>query len=211
MKARSSGQSVENRISRKIKTREPGWAFSASDLAALGSRQAIDIALHRMEKAGSIRRVIRGVYDAPVYSEILRTRVSPDLDQVAHALARRFGWRVQPSGAAAANLLGLSTQIPARLIYLSDGPNRNYLIGRLTLTFKHAPLKEASLKMRESGLIVQAIKNLGPEGITPEVESKLRRWLPEHLHAKVLSDAKTVTGWVYATLRRIAQAEDQAA
>lgn len=164
-----------------------------------------------MEKAGKIRRVIRGLYDAPVYSDLLRTHVSPDLDQVAHALARRFGWHVQPSGAAAANLLGLSTQIPAQLIYLSDGPNRSYSIGRLRLTFEHAPHKEASLRMRESSLVVQAIKNLGPEGITPEVEAKIRRWLPERLRAKVLSDARTVTGWVFAALRRIAQAEDHAA
>jgi hypothetical protein len=91
--------------------------------------------------------------------------VSPDIDQVAQALARKFGWRIQPGGAMAQNLQGLSTQVPARAVYLSDGPNRTYRIGDTTLIFKHTALKEAGFKLRESGLIVQALKSLGPDRV----------------------------------------------
>jgi hypothetical protein len=85
--------------------------------------------------------------------------LSPDTDQVARALARKFNWRIQPSGATALNLLGLSTQVPARAVYLSDGPDRSYTVGNTGLDFEHTALKEVGFKLRESGLIVQALKS----------------------------------------------------
>jgi len=103
----------------------------------------------------------------------------------------------------AANLLGLSTQVPARAVYLSDGPDRSYKIGNTTLAFEHTALKEAGFKLRESGLIVQALKSLGPEWITSEVISKIRAWLPKALRTKVLADTRTATGRVYAAIQQI--------
>ena len=114
-------RSTEEKALRRIHGNGGRWAFSARDFADLGSRPTVDSALHRLERKGSIRRVIRGIYDRPQFSEVLSTELSPDLDQVAQALARKFGWRIQPSGAVAQNLLRLSTQVPARAVYLSDG------------------------------------------------------------------------------------------
>jgi hypothetical protein len=158
-----------------------------------------------LERKGSIRRVVRGVYDLPRFSELLSTELSPDIDQVAQALARKFAWRIQPSGAVAQNLVGLSTQVPARAVYLSDGPNRSYQVGPAALAFEHTALKEAGFGLPESGLIVQALKSLGQERVTPEVISKIRAWLAPSLRARVLADTATATGWVYAALRRIAE------
>jgi hypothetical protein len=126
---------------------------------------------------------------------------------VARALARKFRWRIQPSGATALNLMGLSTQVPARAIYLSDGPDRTYKIGSTSLVFENTALKEAGFKLPESGLIVQALKSLGPEGITPEINTKIRSWLPATLRAKVLEDTKTATGWVYAAIQQLVREE----
>jgi hypothetical protein len=173
----------------------------------LGERATIDSALHRLAQKGEVRRVIRGIYDYPRFSELLKQQLSPDIDQVARALARKFRWRIQPSGATALNLLGLSTQLPARAVYLSDGPDRSYKIGNTDLVFEHTALKEAGFKLRESGLIVQALKSLGQERITPEIIAKVRAWLPTSLRPKVLADAKTATGWVYAAIQQIAQEE----
>ena len=195
--------STSGRVLSKIYGKRRGWAFSIIDFTAFGSRSAIDVALHRLLKNGTIRRVIRGIYDYPRYSDMLKTELSPDIDQVAQALARKFGWRVQPSGSAALNLLGLSTQVPSRMVYLSDGPNRSYNIATHTITFKHTALKEARLRVRESTLIVQALKSLGPQRTTPEVIAKIRRQLDPKLHAKVLKDTKTATGWAYETIRGI--------
>ena len=170
-----------------------------------GGRPTVDSALHRLEKRGEIRRVIRGIYDYPRFSKILNQHMSPDIDQVARALARKFRWRIQPSGATALNFLGLSTQVPARAVYLSDGPDRTYQVGNTALAFEHTALKEAGVKLKESGLIVQALKALGQERITPEVIAKIRAWLLESLRGKVLADTKTATGWVYSAIQQITQ------
>jgi len=200
-------QTTSSKVTRKIYGMGRGWAFSVIDFSTFGRRSAIDITLHRLLKRGTIRRVTRGIYDYPRTSDRLETQLSPDLDQVARAIARKYGWRIQPSGNAALNLLGLSTQVPSRFLYLSDGPNRTYQIGRQALAFKKSPLKESSLKLRESGIIVQALRSLGKERISPEVVSKIRKWLAPEKRSLVLKDTRTVTGWVYDAIRRICNQE----
>ena len=196
-------QTIENKMSYRIRGNGSGWAFSPKDFLDLGGRPTVDSALHRLAQRGEVRRVVRGIYDYPRFSKLLAQQLSPDVDQVARAIARKFGWRIQPSGATAANLLGLSTQVPARAVYLSDGPDRSYKIGNTTLAFEHTALKEAGFKLKESGLIVQALKSLGPERVTSEVVSKIRAWLPESLRTKVLADTRTATGWVYTVIQQI--------
>ena len=114
-------------------------------------------ALFSLAKAGKIRRVCRGVYDYPRHSGLLNRQLSPDLDEVAHALARKFNWRFQPAGDATLNLLGLSTQVPGCWIYLPDGPCCEYEAGSHALAFKQSALKGMDFKYRESGLVVQAL------------------------------------------------------
>ena len=166
-------QTIENKMVSRIYGHGRGWAFCANDFSAEFGRSTIDWALSRLLAAGTIRRVYRGMYDYPKYSELLQQALSPDFDQVAQAFARKFNWRIQPSGDAALNLLGLSTQVPGRLMYLSDGPNRRYEIGdsttHFTLEFKKSALKDVGFKYRESGLIVQALKALGKERVDDTV------------------------------------------
>jgi hypothetical protein len=200
-------QTSENRILSRIRGTGSGWAFSPRDFLDISERATIDSALHRLAQKGQVRRVIRGVYDYPRFSELLEQELSPDIDQVARALARKFRWRIQPSGATALNLLGLSTQVPARAVYLSDGPTRGYKIGNTSLVFEHTALKEAGFKLRESGLIVQALRSLGQDRITPEIISKIRAWLPASLRPKILVDTKTATTWAYAVIQQIVQEE----
>jgi hypothetical protein len=198
-------KTIEGKILSRIYGNGRGWAFSQADFADLGVRSAIDSALHRREKEGFIRRVIRGIYDYPRHSELLQKSISPDTDQVAYALARKFAWRIQPDGATAQNLLGLSTQVPARAVYLSDGPNRSYKIGKTSLAFEHTALKEAGFKLRESRLLVQALKAFGEERITTEIISQVRKSFDPGLLQKILLDTKTATGWVYAAIQDIAK------
>lgn len=196
-------QSIENKLLKIIRGKGRCWSFSQRDFAHLGTRSAIDVALHRLWEKGVIRRVLRGIYDYPRFSEILNGNLSPDVDQVAQALARKFGWRIQPSGSVAQNLLGLSTQVPARFTYLSDGPNRSYQVGQVQLEFKHIVLKEAGFKHRESALIVPALKSLGANRITPQIKTRIRHWLAPDRRKKVLADTQTATGWIYAAIREI--------
>ena len=196
-------QSIELKTLSRIRGKGRGWVFSQHDFVGFGSRAAIDLALHRLLLKGTIRRVIRGLYLYPKFSTLLSQELSPDMDQVAHALARKFGWRIQPGGAAAQNLLGLSTQVPARIVYLSDGPNRSYQVGKTALSFDHTALKESGFKRPESSLIVQALKSCGQERVSPEIIAKIRLWLDPTLREKILADTKTATGWVYAAVQQI--------
>lgn len=195
-------QSIETKIEYRIRGTGRGWIFSSKDFLDLAPRSTIDSALHRIELKGTIRRIIRGLYDYPRFSEMLGQQLSPDTDQVARSLARKFRWRIQPSGATALNYLGLSTQVPAKIVYLSDGPDRVYHPGKTPLVFEHTALKESGVDLKESGLIVQALKALGSGNITPDVTSQLRSWLPPSMRAKVLADTRTVTGWVYAAIEK---------
>lgn len=160
-------------------------------------------ALSSLTKAGKIRRVCRGVYDYPRYSELSGRQLSPDLDQVAHALARKFNWRIQPFGDAALNLLGLSTQVPGRWICLSDGPGREYKIGKHSLVFKKSALKDVGFKHKESGLVVQALKALDRKHMDQKVVERIRQQLEPNACDRILKDTRSVTGWVYEAIKRI--------
>lgn len=108
-----------------------GLAFSSSDLAGRFARQQIDNMLSDLVQDGRVCRVARGFYDYPRFSDLLQITLSPDIDQIANAYARKFSWRIEVSGEAALNLLGLSTQIPGQYVYLSEGPSKSYdVMGR---------------------------------------------------------------------------------
>jgi len=114
-----------------------GWAFSSSDLVHRFTRQEIDNTLSDLAQKGKIRRLARGIYDYPKYSELLAKELGPDIEQVARAYARKFNWDIEVSGDTALDVLGLSTQVVGKYIYLSNGPNKSYKLsdGR-TIEFK---------------------------------------------------------------------------
>jgi hypothetical protein len=196
-------QALNKKAISRIYGRGRGWAFSSNDFVEDFSRSQIDNALSELCLEGKIRRVCRGIYDYPKFSELLQQELSPDFDQVAQAFARKFNWRIQPAGDVALNLLGLSTQVPGRLVYLSDGPNRQYDIGNYTLEFKKSALKDVGFKYRESGLIVQALKALGQERVDEAVITTLRKQFDEKVCKQILKDTVTATGWVYESIKRV--------
>ena len=182
-----------------------GWALSSSDLAGRFARQQIDNALSDLAETNKIRRVARGLYDYPRFSDLLQKTLSPDIDQVAYAYARKFNWRIEVSGESALNLLGLSTQIPAQYVYLSDGPSKSYDVMGLLLTFKKSSLKDIGFKHRESTLIVQALKALGKNHLNAEVFAKIREQIAKESFAKILRDTQGSTGWIYEAIKQICQ------
>lgn len=196
-------QAIEQKILSRIYGHGRGWAFTKTDFVAGFGEANIHQALSLLARAGTIRRVCHGVYDYPPYSELLGQSLSPDLDQVAQALARKFNWRIQPSGDAVLNLLGLSTQVPARWIYLSDGPAREYAVANTTLVFRKSALRDAGFKRRESGLLVQAFKALGRERVDAAVLAQLRAWLPAAQRKAVLLETRAVTGWIYQLIKQV--------
>lgn len=201
-------KTFEKQIVSRIYGHGRGWSFSTADFIPIGTRPIIDVALSRLCKKGLIRRVIRGLYDYPKYSDLLKQNMSPDIDQVASALARKFGWYIQVTGPTALNYLGLSTQVPGRYIYISNGPSRKYTIGKQTLEFKHKALKESGFKLRESPIIIQALKSLGEENITEDTIETIREWLSPLHRNRLLKDTKIITGWTYKIITKICDEED---
>lgn len=196
-------QHIEKKILSRIYGRGRGWAFTKIDFVAEFGEVNIHQALSSLARADKIRRVCHGVYDYPGYSELLGQALSPDIDQVAQALARKFNWRIQPSGDAALNLLGLSTQVPGKWIYLSDGPSREYAVGKHTLAFKQSALKDAGFKYRESALVVQALKALGKPHVNAAVIKTLRQRLMPTDCARILKDTRAVTSWIYQIIKQV--------
>ena len=180
-----------------------GWAFSSNDLLKKFSRQQADNVLSDLVKEGKIRRVCRGIYDYPKYSEFLKQDLSPDIDQVARAFARKFNWRIEVLGDTALNILGLSTQVVAKYIYLSDGSNRTYDILGTTLEFKKSSLKNIGFKYKESSLIVQALKALGKDRITEDVIESIRKRIEPKMYPKILKDTQSSTVWIYEAIKQI--------
>ena len=181
-----------------------GWAFSSNDLIKKFERQQIDNVLSDLVKAKKIRRVSRGIYDYPKYSELLQKELSPDIEQVARAIGRKFNWRIEVSGESALNILNLSTQIQAKYIYLSDGPNKSYkLFNDVEIEFKKSVLKDIGFRYKESSLIVQALKSLGKEHITDEIIEKIKEQIEPKMHEKILKDTQSTTVWVYEIIKQI--------
>ena len=181
-----------------------GWAFSSNDLIKKFERQQIDNVLSDLVKAKKIRRVSRGIYDYPKYSELLKKELSPDIEQVARAIGRKFNWRIEVSGESALNILNLSTQIQAKYIYLSDGPNKSYkLFNDVEIEFKKSVLKDIGFRYKESSLIVQALKSLGKEHITDEIIEKIKEQIDPKMHEKILKDTQSTTVWVYEIIKQI--------
>jgi hypothetical protein len=200
-------KSIDDKTVNRIYANHRGWAFSKNDFLDIGRDDSIRKALTNLEAKGTIRRVLRGLYDYPRMSKLIDGPMEPDLQQVAHALARKSGWRIQPSENTALNILGLSTQVPAQAVYLSDGPSKTFPIGTRELIFKKRILKESVFKHSESELVVQALKALGQKRITAEIRNKLKRAIPSSKWNKILRDTKTAPAWVCDVIRILAKEE----
>ena len=198
-------QSIDNKIASRIYANHRGWVFSKNDFLDLGGDDLIRKGLSILESKGTIRRVLRGLYDYPKMSQLLKKPMEPDLKQVAKALARKNGWRIQPSGNTALNLLGLSTQVPAQMTYLSDGPSKQFTLGSRELIFKKRLLKESGFKLEESELVVQALKALEQDRIDDEVKQKLRSSFSSKTWEKMVRDARTAPAWVHEIIRKMAK------
>jgi hypothetical protein len=178
--------------------------FVPADFLDLGSREAIDIALHRLVRKGTIRRLARGVYDFPKQHPILGS-LWPSADAVARALAGRDLTRLQPAGAYAANVLGLSEQVPAKAVFLTDGPSRTVKIGPTTIQLRRTTARNMAAAGRLSGLLIQAFRELGKENVTPGRLAHLKRALPADKRGELVKDLKLAPAWMRPLFRELAE------
>ena len=198
-------QTMRDQIVARIERLGEGKAFSAKDFLDIASRGTIDMALGSLARSGTIRRIRRGLYDMPRVNPRLGGKLSPDIDEAAQAIARRQRWKIVPEGAWAANLLGLSTQVPAKIIYLTDGPNNEVLIGRRSIHFKHARPKAMAGLEGKFALVVQALRYLGKEGVGAREIQTLRTALSPAEKRRLVKDTRFGADWIYEVAKRIAE------
>jgi hypothetical protein len=198
-------QTMRDQIVGRIERLGDRKAFSAKDFLDIASRTSIDVTLASLTQSGKIRRIRRGLYDMPKVNPALGGKLSPDIDEAARAIARRQRWKIVPDGAWAANLLGLSTQVPSKIIYLTDGPNKEVPIGRRTIHFKHARPKAMAGLDGKFALVVQALRYLGKEGVGSREIETLRAALSPTEKRKLVKDARFGVDWIYEVAKRIAE------
>ena len=154
-----------------------GTLLCPSALLHLGSRAAVDQALSRLSRKGEIMRVCQGVYVRPIQTRFgLRP---PALDKVIGSLSELWGETIVPCGGAAANALGLTTQVPVRSVYLTSGPNRRLMLGELKVELRHAPRWQLTAPHRPAGQVVRALSWLGPEEVEAGLEVIERKLSPK--------------------------------
>jgi hypothetical protein len=195
-------QSIPNAILKRIRAMHRGAVFTPRQFANLGTRAAIDQALSRLQRSGQIRRLTRGVYEFPKIHPKIGV-LSPSLEGVAKAVAQRTGSRISVSGAKAANLLGLSTQVPMRNVFWTEGPSRTIRIGNQTLTLKHVAPSKMIGAGTEAGMVIQAIRSLGERGIHEVSVNTLATQLPRPVKKAVRRLAPTAPAWSQPLLNQI--------
>ena len=198
---------VQDKIFDRIRIQGRGKVFIPKDFLDFASRAAADQSLSRLVKGGEIERLGRGLYYYPQRNERLGIPLAPDLDEIADALGRQTGSRVIPSGSVAANRLGLSTQVPAKPVYLTDGRTRQVRIGNTVIQLRHAAPKELPVGSRTSAMVFQALRYLGQAAVDDQVIVQLRRSLSAEQRRELLKDARYTTDWIAAVVRQVAQEE----
>ena len=196
-----------NQIYNRIIAEKPQKVFVISDFCDLMDYGTAKKSLSRLEENNKIQKIMRGVYCNPRYSQLIQEYEKPAMDEVAKAIARNFKWTIAPSGNTALNQLGLSTQVPAKWIYFSDGPYKTYQIGSQELEFKHRTNREISGMSEKTILVIQALKELGEAQVTESVIQKLKRQLTDAEKATLLNETKQTTVWIFNIIKKIAQEE----
>ena len=197
---------IADKIMQRVSVHDSGrWVCTPKDFLDLGSREAVDQALSRLVKAGRLRRVGHGLYDMPRISNVLNRPAPVDLDAAITALARRDGVRIMPDGLVAANQLGLTNAVPAKVSYVTDGYSRTLKIGGRTVRFRHAGPSVMRWAGRPAAPVVQALRWLGPRvAADGEIVSMLNRHLPDAVKLDLLHNSRDLPGWALPLARSIA-------
>jgi hypothetical protein len=196
-----------DRIIARIKGKGRGWIFTPKDFVDLGSRAAVDQALLRLTKDGSkslkIRRLARGLYDYPRRHPVMGI-LSPDPDAVARALAKRTGSRLMPSSSKAANMLGLSTQVPAQNVYLTDGRSKTVTVGKQVIRLKHAASSKMVFANSPKATVMQALRSVGRDNVGDDIVKQIARAVPQNMKADLTRLSPAAPDWTRPIMKRIA-------
>ncbi|MGF7079745.1 DUF6088 family protein [Mucilaginibacter sp. UYCu711] len=181
--------SIHQEISSQIKDFQPGVIVFPTDFRGLGTDDAIRQALSRLTKEGRIERLAHGIYFLPNIHPTFG-KLYPSMEEVANAVAANEHMRIKPAGAYALNKLGLSTQVPARLVYITDGQARQITIGKGGVKFKPVSPKKFGMKGPISSLLIQGLEEMNISQITPNMEERIKQLLNQETMDNLYYDLK---------------------
>ncbi len=192
-------------IKRRIEKAKPGTIFLTSDFADFASGTTIRKCLGRLVDAGTIRRVVDGIYEKPVYSQLLNEQLPIDPERVAFAIAEKYRWTIAPSGDLALNKLGLTTQVPVVWSYISDGPYREYAWDNVRISYKHRNNRSITHMSQITIMMIEALRTIGQQNVDQTVVNHLKRHITDDNRQKILYEAKNSAEWIYNTLKEVCE------
>jgi hypothetical protein len=188
-------QSVQQQVESTIGSFQRGTIFFPEQFNSVGSDEAVRQALSRICKDGTIIRLSRGVYLYPIIDSEVGI-LYPSIESVAKAISERDKARIQPAGIYALNRLGLSTQVPRNIIFLTDGMPRKIRVGKYTMTFLRSAPRNFSYKGKVTPLVIAAMKEIGQGKLTAIELQKIKQALSTEEDAVVESDAYSAPRWI---------------
>lgn len=193
-------QTTDRKVLDLIHGHGRGWVFTPAHFQSLGTRNAIASALKRFKASGTIRQLARGLYDYPVEDPVLGA-IAPSAERIARALVVRDSIRLQPSGDYAANILGLTEQIPSRIVFLTDGPARRVRIGKREILLQHTTPRHMATAGRKSGTIIQALRHFGKDRVDDRILAIVARQIGDDERASIHRDLRHAPAWIADSLR----------
>lgn len=193
---------IKNKILNRIKEKKYG-AFTSADFVDIGNYKLISKTLERLEDERILSRARRGVYYITKYNEVLGIEEAPSIDEIALAIARQFNIVITPSGNYALNIIGLSTQVPSKYIFITNGPYNEYDIGNNKIYFKHSTSREIIDIPYKLLISIQALKTLGKESVDDEVRTKISSFLSDDDRKYINNNNLRITSWIYNELKMI--------
>lgn len=201
-------ESIENKVLDKVKKSKRGSVFFTDDFLRFGNAKAISKTLERLVEKNEIIRVARGIYTRPEISKTLGITLTPSIETIAKAIARRDRARIIPTGLYSLNILGLSTQIPMNAVYLTDGAARKITIGKRTILFKKTAPKNLAATGEISSLVIQGLKTLGKNQLNETEISKVIEILKKEKSERLRNDIRLAPEWI-RTIMKAALPENQ--
>ena len=196
-------QNIIDRIRKRITGHKKGWIFTPGEFSDITNARITGVVLGRLVAKGRICRLTRGIYNLPKTHPKLG-RLYPSMNEIAKVIAKRDGIRILPSKATAANLLGLTNQVPAKAVYLTDGKGRKIKIGNTLLEFRKAAPKQMALAGKLSGLTIQALRFVGKDHVDKSIIRRLTQTLPTKAKRELITNITLVPDWMRAVLNTIA-------
>jgi hypothetical protein len=195
---------VEHKIAEVLNTYPRGSVIFVDDFLDYGNPESVKKALLRLQKKDILVRLAHGIYLYPKVDIELGV-LFPSTEEIGKAIARRDKARIVPTGILALNMLGLSTQVPMKIVYLTDGATRIVKIGKRTITFKKTSPKNLLVKGKLSSLAVQALKSIGRNNVDVETIEKIKAILKNEKKENIKNDAKLSPAWINKILTNIIQ------